>query len=173
MAWTIQRKVFGGILAVAGAALIADRTLTGNSTIGPDTAAAAADTTPIKAAASAPSAPAAAQGPTLVDRLESLREQASDSDPFASPFVTEVVIAPAAPETPVTPAIDTTAWTAKHKLTAVLKGRNGAVAMIGGQVYRIGDQLDGLTLTSIENQTARFEGPGTAAELSVRSAEAR
>ena len=174
MVWTKQRKVFVGVLAVAGAALIADRSFFGAAPLGAGTVLAGQDSPAAKAATPvvtpATSSPA---GPTLVARLEALRDKAVDEDPFVSPFVDSTLPAAPVAEAPAAPEFDAAACAARHKLSAVMNGKNGSVAMIGGKVYRVGDTLDGLTLTRIENQNALFEGNGASAELLVRQFEPR
>lgn len=176
MAWNRQRRVFAGVLAVAGAALVADRVFFGAAPIGVETAEATQESGPTKAAAPtlAPAQAAIAPGVMLSQRLEAFRDRATDADPFESPLVTLAAVEPAdIEEKSPTPTFDAAAWAEGRRLTAVLNGRNGSVAMIDGKVYRVGDTLDGLTLVSIESQTALFEGEGAAAELSVRPAEPR
>jgi hypothetical protein len=174
MAWNRQRRVFAGVLAVAGAALVADRVFFGAAPLGVETAEATQEGGPAKAAAATPAQSAAVPGVMLSQRLESFRDRATDADPFVSPLVTLAAVEPAdIEEQSPTPVFDAAAWAGGRRLTAVLNGRSGSVAMIDGKVYRVGDTLDGLTLVRIESQVALFEGDGAAAELSVRATEPR
>lgn len=177
MAWTTQRKAFVGVLAVAGIALIADRAFFGAAPLGASPAAAAAqEMVVVKAALPASAPPLAAPsvpGITLVSRLEALRENAVETDPFESPFVTASVVETPDAVLPASPEFDGAAWAGRHKLSAVMNGKPSSFAIIGGKIFRVGDVLDGLMLVRIENQSALFEGEQGSAELLVRAGESK
>ena len=54
----------------------------------------------------------------------------------------------------------------RHKLNAVMKGRAGfgGVAIVDRRMRAVGQQVDGLTLVEVKEQSAVFEGPGATPE---------
>jgi hypothetical protein len=54
-----------------------------------------------------------------------------------------------------------------HKLSAVLASHNGGGAIINGQFVRIGQTVDGFTLTSINRQSAEFSSRTRKVTLSL------
>jgi hypothetical protein len=70
-------------------------------------------------------------------------------------------VAPVAPAPP--PKFDLVSqFRARHKLNAVMKGRAGVggVAIVDRKMRAVGQQVDGLTLVEVKEQSAVFEGPG-------------
>jgi hypothetical protein len=79
-------------------------------------------------------------------------------------------VAPVAPAPP--PKFDLASqFRSRHKLNAVMKGHAGVggVAIVDRRMRAVGQQVDGLTLVEVREQSAVFEGPGAtpADKLSV------
>jgi hypothetical protein len=54
-----------------------------------------------------------------------------------------------------------------HKLTAVMTSHSGGGAIVNGQLIKLGQTLDGFTLTTINSRTVEFVKGGTKIELSL------
>jgi hypothetical protein len=54
-----------------------------------------------------------------------------------------------------------------HKLTAVMTSHSGGGAIVNGQLIKLGQTLDGFTLTTINSRTVEFVKGSTKVELSV------
>ncbi len=74
---------------------------------------------------------------------------------------------PAAPVAPAPPPKSDLAsqFRSRHKLNAVLKGHAGfgGAAIVDRRIRAVGQQVDGLTLVEVKEQSAVFEGPGPGA----------
>jgi len=203
MVLTQQRKAFCGVLAVALAGLVADRTLSGGAT-GP--AAAGAAELPLTTGVSASGGPGAsfaaipgatsssgpiapsssdAQPGRLTVRLERLRGTSLDADLFGSPLLLRQQLTPVPAETRVnepdarahedSATEKAAAFTQTHRLTAIMTGGAGAAsyAVVDGRIVRIGGSVDGATLIRVRSDSAVFENDGLEFDVPLRSGASR
>src|SRR5207302_903009 len=61
-------------------------------------------------------------------------------------------------------------FTKCHQLVAVILSRNGAQAVIGQKLVRVGQTIDGFTLVSVAPQSARFRSATSEVQLTIRGA---
>lgn len=178
-----ERKVFGGVLALALVALAVDRVFVatdGASPLGPATAAGEtvtpadlgeASSTPVIAAAKKASGRAVHAVP-VAKQFELINPYASnEADGFAPPQKWQTAIEREMLRSQIKPkpvVIETNAlvdeWRKTKRFTAVAKFSDGTQAVvINGQSVRVGEQLGGYTLTAISTgkqaTSAKFADP--------------
>jgi hypothetical protein len=79
----------------------------------------------------------------------------------------------AKPVAPAAPKVDHAAnFIRTHTLTAVMKNKDGGMAIINGKLYRPGQYVDGFKLTKVGLKDARFWGKGSGATLKLAGQEA-
>jgi hypothetical protein len=176
MGMSKQRKLFVGILGLALAGLVIDRTVLDGSVLGPNAAAAHSGARPDTDAAPTPAEdhlqePLSSRG-MLASRLRqvgadldldpgSVRDAFSPSELFTGP--------PPVEEQPDEPDFDklAQAFAAAHRLTSVLVTSTDRSAVINGKRFVIGAQVDGFTLIEIQSRAAVFERDGRTVQLNI------
>jgi hypothetical protein len=167
MALTREQRIYLSVLAVAGAALAADRLFFGVTS--PAVAAAA---NAIEQVATKPLEPVT-QEPASARFAARLRAAARSTDdaPVDNLFAVRLVHenkaeqpAPAAASNAV--RLNADAFRLAHRLSAVATGK-GAYAVVNGRTVRMGEEIDGMSLIEVTREAAIFEGSGVRVELSV------
>lgn len=192
MRLTIERKVCGGVFAVAIIALGVDRLILGGAG-GPASAGAAEVLTAVEIAVNTPTKPApgaAVMGVPVAKQLASLAVAAELLDGFAAPDrwreamaraeAAAAVDAPASAAKPVEAADPAIAKFFKHQLTAVLSEQGQPTKALvkasfddarrsGSRLLAIGDDLDGFKLIHLGTSSATFLDPAgkTPVELAI------
>lgn len=173
MALTKERKVLLGLLGSAGLILAVDQLL-----LSPPRGAQAqpAQDSPSAAPASQGAADAKAQAEASASQAaDGHRQRAiaawnerllsaagADDGPTPDPF------APPAQERPAMPGLLSPAeFKSAHKLTAVMNGGDVAVAMVNGRAVRVGEEVSGYRLRSVDARSASFEAGGQVVVLEL------
>ena len=192
---TKSQKISGAVLAIAVVAFGVDRWVigTGEGEARPTPAASVAASAGSVPTASAPAAPTAAAPhskavaattrPSLASRLTAMSEARrlsvdSVTDAFqpsavwlalAAPPAAPVKVEPARPATaPAAAKVDHAALFAqRHTLTAVMKDRDGGMAIINGKLYKVGQYVGPFKLTRVGLTDASFWGKGVGAKLKL------
>lgn len=168
-----KRTFLFGLAALGAAALIADRVLLGGGSVtGPAEAQASYEKGAVEAGAgvsrtdtstgTAVRRSGARPDSPLLHRMKELPE-ADDYPRVAGlnafkppeawlPEPVEVVEEEPEPE----PDRRAENFAAMHRLTAVMSGPSGDLAVIGGQTIRLGQSLDGFTLVAVDSRSAIF-----------------
>lgn len=151
-----SRKAYYGILALAGLALAADRILSGG---GPRSASAdtplADDLTVRPADRAGPPLPRPSND-TAASRLAAFESSDAPAGDLAEvpdwlrPKAQPVAAAPAVPETP---------WDQRHQINGFARGHMAGVR-IDGRFLKVGETLDGMTLSDVDTDrmVAIFRG---------------
>jgi len=179
---TKKQAVYGGLLAVAVAALAIDRLFFSE----PSTAQASPAVAEAAAAPALPSVektgkpePAVSDSvPTdglISDHLQSMPmvDLKAMPDAFAPSKVWTLACHPPPPPPPPLPApppkIDHSAadFAAAHKLSAVLTSHNGGSAIVDDEMVRVGQMIDGFTLISVQSTAARFSNGSAVVDLKM------
>ena len=174
MAMTKERKILMAAAGVACAVFLGDRVLLGGTMGGPQSAQAASgalalpsdpgDSIPETAPEPTP-APVGSQPTRSVASLAERLDRARD----ILPTETRDVFRPsdawqAAPEpTPTVyaePTFDARDWVRRHPLDAVYSTNGAAHAVVAGQIVRLGESRDGLTLTQVGDRWVVWRGHG-------------
>ena len=167
MKLTKERKLYVGILALAGIGLLVDRLFLAPEDAPSNPSSAAAAAIPTRPPVVVPSAstgaakPAESAGrPSCADRLakvgRSLPADLSDlRDAFRPSAAWCAAIKTAAPS-PSPQQPDKPTFGQQHQLTAVVVDGKGGKAIVDGRCLEVGDQLDGFTLVSVGTKTAVF-----------------
>ncbi|MEX0654498.1 MAG: hypothetical protein WD534_14780 [Phycisphaeraceae bacterium] len=168
---TKQRKVLAAILGTGLMALGVDRFVLESSATTPQAASAVApavDTPSVQEQAldlarEALDESNVSQRASLADRLnETARQHALPDRPHRDAFAPSATWTDAiAPTEPVEAVDDDRARRFKqnHALNAVMTPGERGVVVVNGKPLRVGGQLDGFTLVSVQGQSATFEGP--------------
>ncbi len=177
-----KQAVYGGLLAVAGVALTIDRLFfsePATAQASPPSAQAVPELPSVeKPAKLEPATVVALPGDDLIsDHLKLMPSVDLQAMPDAfSPskqWLLAVQPPPAPPPAlPPAPPPDTTDhraldFAAAHKLSAVLASRNSGAAIVNDQMVRVGQTLDGFTLTSVKSNTARFTSGSSVVDLTM------
>ncbi|KPK79719.1 MAG: hypothetical protein AMJ81_12905 [Phycisphaerae bacterium SM23_33] len=171
-------KVYLGVLAMALGALVIDRTFLGSSQVTPSQAAAqqaAPSPQPPQAAPvppPGPDEPAAPESPALAARLREAAgaekpDYANVRDVFAlsQGWLAELE----SPATqPGTSAAKSVPARPVHKLMAVMVGGESSYAIIDGKCLLVGQEMDGLKLISVEQNSAVVEADGVRIQLPLQ-----
>ncbi|HEX8877374.1 MAG TPA: hypothetical protein VF777_11530 [Phycisphaerales bacterium] len=166
MALTREQRIYLSVLAVAAAALTADRLFFGVTN---PAVAAAAD---VIEQATSKSIEPVNQEPASARFAARLRAAAGTSDaPVEDLFAVRLVNEEVPAEAVSQPEVDSSRASADsfrlaHRVTAVATGK-GAYAVINGRTVRTGESVAGLTLVEVTRESAVFEGEGVRVELSV------
>ncbi len=168
MKLTNRQKAAFALLAVAVAALVVDRLYF--------TPASAAAQSPLaRAVASAapvvrvPSAVGSMAAPTLgliSDQLKSITTP--DLSDLPDAFEPSHSWVASQQPTAAAPTDHSAAdFVATHKLSAVLESENGGVAIVDGQLLRVGQRLGEFALTAVGSRWAEFTKNGTSVRLTM------
>lgn len=167
MALTREQRIYLSVLAVAGAALAADRLFFGVTN--PAVAAAA---NAIEQVAAKPIEPVN-QEPASARFAARLRAAAgtAEGNPVENLFAVRLVHEMKEPESAPAAAANAAqlngdAFRLAHRLSAVAAGK-GAYAVVNGRTIRVGEEIAGMTLIEVTREAAVFEGSGVRVELSV------
>jgi len=180
MTLTRSRKIILAVLALAVAALLADRLfLSGTSE--PKRAAASPATTETPPAAVEPASPEsegtapAQEAPLLARRLQAIAEQleldpARLRDGFTLPkaWLEELQEPPPASQEAEPEESPAVRFAEQHTLTSVILTSGGGSAVVDGKVVPMGQAVDGFTLVRLTRSTAVFEAGGEQVELRLR-----
>lgn len=165
MALTREQRIYLSVLAVAGAALAADRLFFGVTN--PAVAAAA---NVIEQVAAKPNEPVN-QEPASARFAARLRAAAGQPEhtPVEDLFAVRLVREPKAVEAeesapPAQPSGE--GFRLAHRVSAVATGK-GAYAVVNGRTIRLGEEIVGMKLVEVTREAAIFEGGGARVELSV------
>lgn len=179
MKMTKQRIVLAAILGTGLLALGVDRFVLQSSATAPQAASAV---TPVLAEPSL-------QEQALELARETLEESEVDSRPSLAGRLNETARQHALPDQPERDAFaPSLAWTAamtvtepveaiddgqvrrfkqRHTLNAVMTPGDRGVVVVNGQPLRVGGQIDGYTLVSVQGHSATFEGPAGLVVLKI------
>ena len=166
-----KQVVYGGLLAIAVVALVIDRIFFAE----PSKAQGSPELPskpepPVAVSVAAPAEPADG---LISEHLNSI--PAVDlkvmPDAFAPSKAWILATQPPPPPlpAPVPDKVDHRAaeFAAAHKLSALLKSHNGGAAVIDGEMVRVGETLDGYTLTAVEGSSARFINGSSVVDLTM------
>jgi hypothetical protein len=179
MKLTKQQKVLAAVLGAGLLVVVGDRVFLADSATGPTDASGAAfapaattDASPRAVArpAADPTATLALLDVSMAGRLRDHAEQrgltpGQTRDAFRPPATWGGGTSPGAVTTPAAERID--AFVREHRLMAVMGAGSGALAIVNGQAYRVGQSLGDFRLVEVRGRTAVFESPFGAAELSL------
>lgn len=186
MVLTRERKLLAAIVGLGAIALFVDRVMLSDSHTGPSSAAAnalAPDVSSVVVPLAVPQThePSAKEAavktaPSIADRLaEAARELSAEPSrdaftpaPGWGGFTSPHAEAPAATATPATGRLQTFADT--HKLSAIMAGSGGGVAIIDGRPLTLGQMMDGYKLVEIQPSAVTFEGVDGRIVLKLRAA---
>lgn len=168
-----QQKACVGVLTLACAALLVDRTLLAPS----QAAASSTDEYTISAKDSSEAAEVRAESPappaasTLSNRLKALATS-QQLDPLAVkdafwPAWYQPNAEEPQPESDSAPKDLSQAFVSAHRLSAVMGSGPGGYAVVDGKCIRLGAAVDEFVLVSIADRSAVFEYAGQRAELKV------
>lgn len=181
MMLTKQQKAFATVAVLAALALAADRLFFAPAMVTADTSEFAIDASGDESSesnAAAQSATGPARASTLIaQRLDQIAQLESfDSAHVSDAFWPAWYIAP---EPEQLPAMEEAAPTGpspaerfqqQHRLTAVMGTGQTGYAVVDGQMLRLGQKIDGFTLTAISERSAIFELGDLRVELAVQIA---
>lgn len=170
MMLTKQHKIYLGILGVAALGLVIDRTLLGPSEAVAESAEDLVVTPSADEGFEHTSGTLPSSSDSLAQKLLSIKA-ASHIDPlnvnnaFTPAWIASVTTATAQIDNQ---AILAEEFAATHRLTAVMGTGPGGYAIIDGKCLRVGQELDGMRLTSVGDRTAVFESGPLKVELQVQ-----
>ena len=173
-----ERKIFIGLLALAGGGALADRVFVGSDLSTPQSAY-AGDTetgaTPVAAGISFTPFEISDDTPLLADRLAAAaRSRRVGSDNIQDAFAaSESWISRQPAPTTASPSPsreDTIAqFTSSHKLMAVITNGGRDYAVIDGHPLAVGQSVDGFRLVSLKQRSAVFRSADMSAEMTLPS----
>lgn len=174
-----RNHIVFGSLAVAVTALVVDKLYFSEPSSAQASLVSQAEPTPPavnkpEAAPVAPPLPEPGEG-LISDHLKTVPEidLAKTGDAFSPSKAWMLFVRPppppAAPPPPPEVKVDHTGpdFVAAHKLTGVLESHNGGAVIVDGEMLRVGQTLDGFTLTAVQSTTARFTNGTIVVELTI------
>lgn len=169
-----KQRVSVCVLALAVAALVADRVFLRSDEAPPAEAGAAPVAGLDELTGTSPSRSPAVEGRSLAARL---RELSASADPSSGDVrdafrLSQAWLAYLSPPKPATAAPESKPKPGRpvHRLTAVILDKDGGRAIVDGKYLRVGQELDGMKLISVSERSAVVESRGTRVELTLESA---
>ena len=171
MAISRRQKVCICLFALAVAALMIDRVVLSPADTGPDQALVDQASPPSGRPAAPADKPAKPRCPSLVTRLKALSEaDGTDVSPGRDAFaMPEALLTEMLPARSARPAqSETTTPESDYRLMAVMVDTNGGYAIIDGKCLLVGQEVNGLKLISVAEDSAIVEANGVRTELRLQ-----
>lgn len=172
MRFSSKQIVYGGLLAIAVVALVIDRIFFAEPSKAQASPELPGKLEPPPAVSVAPVAEPA--DGLISEHLNSIPAVDLKAMPDAFAPSKAWILATQPPPPPPLPApppdkVDHRAaeFVAAHKLSALLKSHNGGAAVIDGEMVRVGETLDGYTLTAVQGGSARFTNGSSVVDLTM------